>query len=65
MKIWEHRLVTGGLVLAGVLFLVAAVRPTMNGQPLNVVFLLVGPVCLIFGVVGWRQSGSRTGPPPA
>lgn len=65
MKVWEHRLVTGGLVLAGVLFLVGAARPTINGQPLNVVFLLVGLVCLVLGVVGWRQSGNHSVPPTA
>lgn len=66
MKVWEHRLVTGGLALAGVLFLVGAVRPTIiDGQPLNVAFLLVGVVCLVLGVVGWWRGGNHTVPPTA
>lgn len=66
MKLWEHRLIAGGLVLAGVLFVIAAVRPAINGETLNVVFFLVGVVSLVLGVLGWRRtSGNSSGPPMA
>lgn len=55
MKIWERRLISGGLAIAGFLFLIAALRPTLSGLPLNVTFFLIGTVVLVGGVVAWRK----------
>jgi hypothetical protein len=55
MKIWERRLISGGLAIAGFLFLIAAFRPTLSGLPLNVTFFLIGIVVLVGGVVAWRK----------
>lgn len=55
MKIWERKLISGGLGIAGFLFLLAAFRPTLSGLPLNVAFFLIGIVVLVGGVVAWRK----------
>lgn len=61
MKVWEYRLIIGGVALAGVLFVFGGVvKPAVTGEPLNVAFLLVGVVCLVVSVVG-----ARRGPPSA
>ena len=56
MKTWERRLICGGLSTAGALFLFAAIKPTFNGLPLNVTFLLLGVVLLVGGIAAWRIS---------
>jgi hypothetical protein len=66
MKAWENKLVTILFAFAGVLFLlVAVVKPVIKGQPLNVLYLGLGVVCLIVGVVVGRRSGDGSGPPSA
>lgn len=55
MKIWERRLISGGLAIAGFLFLIAAFRPILSGLPLNVTFFLIGVVVFVGGVVAWRK----------
>lgn len=63
MNIWEGRLITGGLALAGLLFLVAALKPVIDGRPLNATFFLIGLVVLVIGVAGWRKFDGGGGPP--
>lgn len=63
MNIWEGRLITGGLALAGLLFFVAALKPVINGRPLNVAFFLIGLVVLVLGVAGWRKFEGGGRPP--
>jgi hypothetical protein len=55
MKIWERKLISGGLAIAGFLFLIAAFRPTLSGLPLNVTFFLIGIVVLVGSVAAWRK----------
>jgi hypothetical protein len=62
MKVWEQRLVPAGFALAGVLFLVAAIKPVIKGQTLNAAFLIVGALCLILGIAIARKSRGGTGP---
>lgn len=59
MKKWESGIVPGGLVLAGLVFLFAAVKPALSGLPLNVTFLLVGVVAVIAGTALWRRTAVR------
>lgn len=56
MKPWEQMIVPVGLAVAGLVFLVAALRPAFAGESLNVVFLLVGVACVVFAIVAWRKS---------
>ena len=60
MKSWEQKIVPAGLAIAGVVFLIAAARPALDGGSLNVTFLLAGIVAVLLSVVAWR--GTR-GPP--
>lgn len=60
MKPWERKIAPLGFILAGLLFLVAAIIPTIREQPLNAAFLGVGTLFSILGVVAWRKSGSGT-----
>lgn len=62
MKAWEHKIAPAGFLLAGVLFLFAAVKPTFVDQPLNAAFFILGIAFLIFGFVFWRRI-SGTQPP--
>jgi hypothetical protein len=64
MKTWERKIAPAGFCLAGVLFVVAAFVPTFRGEPFNVVFLPVGIVFGILGIVTWRRV-QRAGSPPA
>lgn len=61
MKPWEQKIIPVGLTAAGLLFLVAAVKPAFVGQSLNVVFFMAGVVCIAFGVVAWRKSRGTSG----
>ncbi len=56
MKNWERKLAPGGLAVAGLVFLIAAVKPVIAGLPLNVTFLLIGLACLVLGIAVWRRS---------
>jgi len=64
MKKWEGRFVIGGFTLAGLVFLLAALKPLMGGEPLNATFLLLGVACVVVGVVAWRGFHGH-GPPKA
>ena len=55
MKSWERKIAPLGFLLAGVLFLVAAVVPTFRGQPLNATFLPLGVVFIVLGFIMWRK----------
>lgn len=61
MKTWERRLVPGGFAVAGLVFLVAAVKPVITGLALNVTFLLVGLACVVLGVAVSRRSAGGSG----
>ena len=62
MKIWERRLICGGLGVAGALFLFAAIKPTFAGSSLNATFLILGLVLLIGSIVAWRRFGKSPHP---
>jgi hypothetical protein len=51
-----------GFLLAGVLFLFAAVKPSLGGGSLNPTFLVIGAACIVLGFVVGRKPG---GPPSA
>lgn len=55
MKIWERKLITAGLAIAGILFLVAAVRPAFEGASLNATFFVIGIVLVVGAVAAWRR----------
>ena len=61
MKPWEQKIVPAGLAIAGVLFLIAALRPALAGDSLDVTFLLVGIVALLLSVVAWQRSRGTSG----
>lgn len=65
MKVWERKLVPVSFVVSSVLFLFAALKPVIKGQPLDVTFLGVGVVCFVVGIATWRRSGDGSGPPSA
>ena len=52
-------IVVFGLLLAGALFVFAAVKPTFVGETLNVTFFVVGVACALIGVALLRK---RDGP---
>ncbi len=56
MKPWEQMIAPVGLAAAGLVFLVAAVKPAFAGESLNVVFFLAGVACIVFAIVAWRKS---------
>jgi hypothetical protein len=62
MKRWEQKIVLAGLAIAGVVFLIAGVRPALGDGSLNVTFLLVGLACSVLGAVALRRS--RVPPEP-
>lgn len=69
MKTWERRLVLAGLGIAGLLFLVAAVKPALQGGSLDVTFFLLGVVMVVGAIATWRftkvglsgDTSSKTG----
>lgn len=61
MKPWERKIAPLGFFLAGVLFVVAAILPTLKGRPLNAAFLPIGIVFAILGGIAWSKS---KGPEP-
>ncbi len=66
MKVWERKLVPMGLILAGLLFLIAAiVRPLFKGQSINAAFLVLGAACIILGVAVWRKALGGSDSPAA
>jgi hypothetical protein len=65
MKVWENKLVPISFALSSVLFLFAAVKPVIKGQPLNVAFLGVGALSLVLAIATWRKSSDGSGPPRA
>ena len=59
MNVRAKRLVPIAFVVAGILFLVAALlRPAMRGQ-----LLPVGALCLILGIATSRKSRNDSSPP--
>lgn len=64
MKKWESRIAPAGFLLAGVLFVVAAVLPMFRGQQLNAAFLPLGIVFAILGFVMWRKAERTLSSPP-
>lgn len=63
MKNWENRIVPVSFVVSGMLFLFAALKPVLKGQPLNAAFFAIGVLGLILGIATWRKSGDRSQPP--
>jgi len=62
MKAWEQKIVPIGFAFAGVLFLVAALKPFLkNGEQLNASFLALSVLSLAVGLATWRKS-VRGGP---
>jgi len=51
-----------GFLLAGLLFLLAAVKPAFRGGSLNATFLVIGVACIVLGSVIGRKRGT---PPSA
>jgi hypothetical protein len=62
MKSWERRLVPGGFAAAGLLFLFAAFKPSLDAQPMNATFFVLGLVFLVTGFVMWRKSSGAASP---
>ena len=55
-----------GFLIAGVLFLIAALGPLLRQEPANATFLALGVVFLVLGYIRRRRSGPPpppTGPP--
>lgn len=50
-----------GMLLAGALFLFAAVKPTFDGGPLDVTFFVIGVACILIGLVLLRKPGGPQG----
>ena len=46
-----------GILLAGALFLFAAVKPTFGGGTLNATFFVIGVACILIGFVLLRKPG--------
>ena len=46
-----------GFLLAGVLFLFSALKPTFVGGSMNATFLIIGAACVVLGVAIGRKSG--------
>lgn len=65
MRVWKQRFGPAAFALAGILFLVAAVMPVINGRPLNVACLGVGVLCLFLGIAIGRKSRGGAAPPAA
>ena len=69
MKTWERNFVMAGLALAGLVFLIAAVRPAFDGGSLNVTFVLLGVILIVGAGAAWRkapadQATQRSSTPP-
>ncbi len=65
MKVWKNKLVPISFALSSVLFLFAALKPVIKGQPLEVLFLGVGVLSFVIAIVTWQKSGDGAGPPSA
>lgn len=61
MKRWEEKIVPGGLAVAGLVFIIAAIRPAFAGGSLNVTFLLVGLACAVLAAVVCRRAHVTSG----
>lgn len=57
----RFNIVNVGLLLAGVLFLFAAIKPTFGGGSINVVFLIAGAVCFVISAVSIRKPSGPSG----
>jgi hypothetical protein len=63
MKVWENKIVPVSFAISSLLFLFAALKPVIKGQPLNVAFFCIGALCLVLAIATWRKSGGGTVPP--
>ena len=50
-----------GMLLAGLLFLFAAIKPAITGGTLNVTFFIIGIACALIGVVLLRKPAGPGG----
>ncbi len=62
---WEKKIVPVSFAFSTVLFLLAALKPVIKGQPLNVTFLGVAVACLVLAIATWQKSGDGSGPSSA
>lgn len=65
MTAWKNKLVPISFAISSVLFLFAAVKRIIKGQPLNVATLGLGVLSLALFIATWRKSGGGSGPPSA
>jgi hypothetical protein len=63
MKNWEKKIVPITLAFSTVLFLFAAFKPVIKGEPLNVAFLSIGVICFVLAIATRRKSQEGSGPP--
>lgn len=63
MKSWERKIAPVGFLLAGVLFVIAAVIPLLKGKSLNAAFIGVGAMFVVLGAVALNKSNGPN--PPA
>ncbi len=61
MKGWEKKIVPAAFAVSTVLFLFAALKPAIKGQPLNAAFLSIGVVCFVLAIATWRNAGRDSG----
>lgn len=57
MKVWESKIVPVTFTLSTLLFLFAALKPLIKGQPLNAAFLSIALIAFVIAIVTWRKSG--------
>ena len=51
-----------GILLAGALFIFAALKPAFTGRTLNVTFFVIGVACGLVGLALLRKPGGPQGP---
>ena len=51
-----------GMLLAGALFIFAAVKPTFRGGTLDITFFVIGVACGLVGLALLRKPGGPQGP---
>lgn len=64
MKTWERNFVIAGLALAGLVFLIAAIRPAIDGGSLDATFFLLGAVLIVGAGAAWRKARADQPPKP-
>ncbi len=53
-----EKIVRFGFMLAGLLFLFAALKPVFTGGAMNATFLIIGAACVVLGAVLGRKPGA-------